>query len=98
MGFAKELPGFIRVDLQEDLDDVQSQEHPLCIGNVGALLIQSNEDGIYEDNGIVSPNKSPARTRRDQPAAPKEGKGTQLFQELFASSLKDSLPISSPQT
>lgn len=98
LGFAEELPGFICVNLQEDLDDVQSKEHPLCIGNVGAFLIQSNEDGIYEDDGIVSPNKSPARTKKDQSTAPNKVKLMQLFQKLFASSLKNSLLISSPQT
>lgn len=98
LGFAEELPGFISVDLQEDLNDVQSKKHPLCIGNVGAFLIQSNEDGIYQDDGIISPNKSPARIKKDQSTAPKKVKVMQLFQKLFASSLKNSLPISSPQT
>lgn len=49
------------VELQQDLQQVQSQEHPLRVGYQRVLLVQADEDGVDQDDDIIHDHEGPAR-------------------------------------
>lgn len=52
-------PGLKHIELQQDLQQVQSQENPLRVGDQRVLLIQTNEDGIHQDDEVEHYHKAP---------------------------------------
>lgn len=53
--------GLKHVELQEDLQQVERQEQPFWVSYQRIVLVQTNEDGVHQDDQVIYNHKSPKR-------------------------------------
>lgn len=48
--FREETPGFKNIELQQDLQQVESQEKPFWVRDQWILLIETDEHSVHQDD------------------------------------------------